>query len=88
MSAHVAIMITPLGAVRALYHDGVILSAVGRQNIFRASHVEPDQDGAWWADLAPVAGPKLGPFKLRSAALAAESSWLEANHLPSPARSR
>ena len=38
----------------------------------RASHVEPDADGRWWADLSPVAGPRLGPFEVRSAALDAE----------------
>lgn len=88
MSAQLAIVITPHGAVRALYHDAVTLSALGPRRIVRASHVEPDQDGAWWADLAPVAGPKLGPFELRSAALEAESLWLVTNQLPPPVGSR
>ena len=30
--------------------------------IRRASHVEPDEAGRWWADLSPVGGPRLGPF--------------------------
>jgi hypothetical protein len=46
-------------------------------SIRRASHVEPDDDGQWWADLSPVNGPHLGPFAKRSEALTAESSWLE-----------
>jgi len=30
----------------------------------------------WTADMAPVGGPLLGPFKLRADALAAEREWL------------
>jgi hypothetical protein len=37
---------------------------------------EPDENGRWWADLSPVAGPKLGPFTKRSEALHAEVEWL------------
>jgi hypothetical protein len=44
----------------------------------RASHVEPDDVGDWYADLEPVGGPKLGPFKTRRMALAAEIDWLDA----------
>jgi len=44
--------------------------------ITRASHVEPDRDGFWWADMGPVDGPVLGPFKRRSDALASERFWL------------
>ena len=47
----------------------------------RHSHVEPDESGRWIADLSPVSGPALGPFPTRSAALAAEAAWLEANRL-------
>ena len=49
--------------------------------IARASHVEPDPDGRWQADLRPVGGPVLGPFDRRSEALAAELAWLEAHWL-------
>ena len=31
--------------------------------------------------LAPVNGPRLGPFVLRTEALDAERVWLEENHL-------
>jgi hypothetical protein len=41
--------------------------------------VEPDAHGQWWADLSPVRGPTLGPFGIRSRALAAEMAWLEQN---------
>jgi hypothetical protein len=42
----------------------------------RASLVEPDEEGRWWADLSPVDGPLLGPFRQRSQALDAEEEWL------------
>ena len=40
------------------------------------SHVEPDREGYWWADMEPVEGPVLGPFKNRTEALGAERGWL------------
>jgi hypothetical protein len=52
------------------------LAALGRPAIARASHVEPDQQGRWWADMGPVGGLILGPFENRSTALAAEQAWL------------
>jgi hypothetical protein len=66
------------GDVRCLYTEAVELAALGSLAIQRASHVEPDDQGQWWASLAPVAGPKLGPFPRRSVALEAERQWLEA----------
>ena len=69
------------GSVRCLYDEQIDLTSLGVASIRRASHVEPDAEGTWWADLAPVAGPKLGPFILRSQALHAERIWLEAHWL-------
>ena len=46
------------------------------QPLTRASHVEPDAEGYWWADMGPVDGPVLGPFKNRTEALGAERGWL------------
>ena len=40
--------------------------------------------GDWFADLAPVGGPRLGPYHLRGEALAAEVAWLLAHDLPLP----
>lgn len=66
------------GSVRCVYGEKLHLAALGRVNIRRGSHVEPDESGSGWtADLSPVGGPTLGPFDLRSAALNAEVQWLE-----------
>lgn len=69
------------GTVRCLYGEEIDLSTFGPLAISRGSHVEPTADGCWLADLLPVSGPILGPFQTRSAALAAEVAWLEANWL-------
>jgi hypothetical protein len=75
------LVIEPGGVVRCLYTEEIDLSALGNPAISRASHVEPDQQGGWWADLSPIHGPSLGPYSHRSEALAAEQAWLEANWL-------
>jgi hypothetical protein len=67
------------GSVQCIYDETIDLQALGPLSISRASHVEPDAEGRWWADLQPVDGPKLGPFARRSDALTAERSWLEAH---------
>jgi len=41
--------------------------------------VDPDERGEWWADLSPIRGPKLGPFRKKSEALRAEVAWIEKN---------
>jgi hypothetical protein len=81
MPSTLQIVITPGGAVRCLYDEVLDLAALGRVSIMRGSHVEPTMAGTWTADLAPVGGPVLGPFRLRSQALSAERAWLEANWL-------
>ncbi len=74
--------IAPDGTTTAVYTEAIPLSELGRQSISRhVSHVEPDADGQWFADLAPVQGPKLGPFRLRSECVAAEVAWIERNVL-------
>ncbi len=75
------LVILPDGSVRCLYDEAIDLSALGQSAITRASHVEPDPQGGWLADLSPVSGPLLGPFPHRSDALAAERAWLEAHWL-------
>ncbi len=69
------------GQLSAIYSDDLAsLLTLGQSKIRRASHVEPCL-GGWQADLSPVSGPVLGPFPLRSEALAAEVKFLEENIL-------
>ena len=69
------------GSVRCIYGEAIDLAALGQLHITRASHVEPDASGDWWADLSPIAGPALGPFTHRSEALHAEAMWLRDQYL-------
>jgi hypothetical protein len=64
------------GDIRCIYDEALDLREIGQLQITRASHVEPDQDGNWWADMGPSGGPMLGPFDSRSEALVAERGWL------------
>ena len=75
------VVVQPNGTIRCLYDESIDLSALGQLTIRRASHVEPDANGQWFADLNPMDGPILGPFPRRSDALTAESHWIEANGL-------
>ena len=70
------------GDVRCIYDEALELHEIGKLQITRASHVEPDRDGFWWADMGPVDGPVLGPFRSRTKALQAERSWLMSLELP------
>ncbi|QEG00140.1 hypothetical protein Mal15_42090 [Stieleria maiorica] len=80
------LIITPSGNCRCVYGEDLDLSVIGKLAIQRGSHVEPDQNGHWTADLSPVGGPSLGPFANRSEALRAEVAWLHQHWLlPAPA---
>ena len=73
------LIVDPRGTVRGVYAEHPDLTTIGQPHIIRASHVEPTDSGQWTADLAPVGGPLLGPFPLRSQALDAETNWLNRN---------
>ena len=75
------LVVGPTGSLRCVYAETINLLTLGQVDIRRGSHVEPDADGRWFADLAPVDGPCLGPFEQRSSALAAEQAWLERHWL-------
>ena len=75
------LLVCPNGSMRCVYEETLELARFGQLTIRRGSHVEPDLAGRWWADLSPVAGPRLGPFCRRSEALTAERNWLERNWL-------
>lgn len=73
----IELVIDRQGWIRMLYSDSFLPRGLGVPSIIRASHLEPDQDGNWWADLSPSGGPQLGPFPWRNQALAAEREWLQ-----------
>jgi len=76
--------IAPDGELRFLFDDALTpLLQLGEASIRRASYVEP-VGTQWYADLAPVGGEVLGPFALRSDALAAEAAWLLEHDIPQP----
>ena len=75
------LIVTPCGDCRCIYSETLDLASLGILQIRRASHVEPNEQGQWMADLSPVGGPMLGPFTNRSAALSAEVAWLHEHWL-------
>lgn len=76
MNSQMELVVDAGGSVRCIYGEELDLRELGKLQITRASHVEPDAEGYWWADMGPVGGPVLGPYSSRSAALAAEKGWL------------
>ena len=75
------LVIGPDGSGRCLYSEALDLCLLGTLTISRASHVEPDNSGRWFASI--IDGPVLGPFVRRSDALQAEADWLNSNRLAS-----
>ena len=81
MTSEMELVVSVDGVARCIYDEALDLREIGRLSITRASHVEPDRDGFWWADMGPVDGPVLGPYGSRSEALRAEREWLLAARL-------
>ena len=71
------IIIKPSGVFIGIYNDSFDYRNIGRHQIRRASHVELDETGNWFADLSPVDGPKIGPFDKRNEAIEAELEFLK-----------
>ena len=76
MTSEMELVVDAGGDIRCIYGEELDLRELGKLQITRASHVEPDRDGFWWADMGPVDGPVLGPFRSRTEALQAEREWL------------
>ena len=76
MTTEMELVVDAGGGVRCIYDEALDLREIGKLQITRASHVEPDRDGYWWADMELVDGPVLGPFGSRTEALQAERGWL------------
>ena len=81
MTSDMELVVGADGVARCIYDEALDLREIGKLQITRASHVEPDRDGFWWADMGPVDGPVLGPYGSRSEALQAERGWLLAARL-------
>jgi len=70
------VLIDEAGRLHFVYDDALAgLLSLGKSETVRVSHVEP-APGGWVASMAPVGGADLGPYRLRSEALAAERRWL------------
>jgi hypothetical protein len=78
MTSKMELVVGVDGVARCIYDEALDLRELGKLKITRASHVEPDAEGCWWADMGPSGGPVLGPFRSRSEALGAERVWLVA----------
>jgi hypothetical protein len=76
MTSEMELVVDAGGSVRCIYGEELDLREIGKLQITRASHVEPDAAGYWFADMAPSGGPVLGPFSSRTEALGAERGWL------------
>lgn len=64
-------------SISGIYDDNLApLLRAGQTTVKRASHVEPDENGYWRADMSPMGGPVLQPRVLRATALADERKWL------------
>ena len=60
MTSDMELVVDAEGDVRCVYGEELDLREIGKLQITRASHVEPDRDGYWWADMGPVDGPVFG----------------------------
>ena len=76
MTTEMELVVDAGGDVRCIYGEELDLREIGRLQITRASHVEPDAEGYWFADMGPSGGPVLGPYGSKSDALEAEREWL------------
>ena len=65
------------GDMRCIYDEPLDLCELGKVQLTRTSHVEPDTDGYRRADIRLVDGPVPGPSRSRSEALEAEREWLQ-----------
>ena len=83
MSSEMELVVDVGGGIRCIYDEALDLREIGTLKITRASHVEPDAAGYWWADMGPSGGPVLGPYGSRSEALRAERGWLNAEAITS-----
>ena len=78
MTAEMELVVDAGGDVRCVYGEELDLRELGKLQITRASHVEPDAEGYCFADMGPSGGQVLGPYGSRTEALREEREWLAA----------
>jgi hypothetical protein len=84
MTSDMELVVGADGVARCIYDEALDLREIGTLKITRASHVEPDAAGYWFADMGPSGGPVLGPYGSRSEALGAERRFLLVSRGASP----
>ena len=74
-----SLSVSPEGVATFIYTDALApLLKEGKATIQRASYVEPDDKGQWWATMKPFGEEVvLGPFTTRQEALDEEERYLE-----------
>lgn len=83
MKSEMQVIVGNDGTLRFIYDDALLsLKECGDFKVTRASHVEPNGDGEWEADLSPVGGPVLGPYDTRNQALEEEVRWIKGKNIP------
>ena len=60
MTTEIELVVGCDGGVKCIYDEALDLRKIGKLQITRVSHGEPDAEGYWWADMGPVDGPVLG----------------------------
>ena len=78
MTSEMELVVDAGGDVRCVYGEELDLREIGKLQITRASHVEPDAEGYCFADMGPSGGQVLGPYGSRTEALREEREWLAA----------
>ena len=53
MTSDMELVVSADGVARCIYDEALDLREIGTLKITRASHVEPDAEGYWWADMGP-----------------------------------
>ena len=64
MTAEMELVVDAGGDVRCVYGEELDLREFGKLQITRASHVEPDAEGSWWADMGLLIGRSWGLMAL------------------------
>ena len=62
MTNEMELVVAADGSARCIDDEALDPREIGKLQITRASHVEPDAEGYWWADMGPSGGPLLGPY--------------------------